>query len=393
MSALIGWNPTEESSTAIDELLKGPLDQVTSQKTGHLGLPLERLEVIHIAARRQQCNWEMPYREQGISTLLPHLGPMRDVARSLAIQARAAINQRDFDEALRILQTGLGMSQHLNEDAVLVQQLVGAAITRIMLDRVDEIIGSRGSPNLYWSLAQLPRPIHDIRPTLGWERKVFSHIFPSYTEENLEALTAADFRKGVQTLNGVMGGRPQGDEFGMVMIALKAYPEAKRFLGERGMPADKVEALEPHQAIALAMSRGHREAIDELVKLHGLPFWQAQGEMKKVEKDFENSRMQQPWNPMLQLLPALSMANQRLVQVDRKIASLQLVEALRAHVATNGRFPASLDDLKDTPAPIDPMTGGAFKYELRGDIATIDCTYQDQGRPAQGWRYELAIAK
>ena len=394
MSAIIGWQLSPEESSNIDELLKLPMAELNAG-ISRQGYAHARFELLHIAARREQCNWEMPYREQGFSTLLPHLGPMRDAARTLAVHTRFQIHQRKHDEAIRLIQTGLGMSSHLNQDAVLVQQLVGAAISRLMLERLDEFVGSPGAPNLYWPLAQLPRPFHDIRETLGWERKITSHIFSTQTDDELENLTAAEFRKSEGMIRSVMGAsRGPNDEAGTVLMALKAYPEAKKFLADRGMPADKVNALEPHQAIAMAMVRSHREVIDEMLKLHGLPYWQAQEEMKKIEKNFENTRMQQLWNPMLHLLPALSMANQRLVQVDRKIASLRLVEALRAHAATNGgKFPASLDDLKDTPAPVDPMTGEPFKYELRGDMAIIDCVHQDRGRPAQGWRYELTIAR
>lgn len=394
MSAVIGWEPSPEDSNNIDELLKLPMAELNA-RISSFHLPPGRLEILHIAARREQCNWEMPYREQGFATLLPHLGAMRNMARFLAIQTRWQIHQKNHAEAIRLLQTGLGMSRHLNEDAVLVQQLVGAAISRLMLERLDEFVGSPGAPNMYWPLAQLPQPFHDIRETLGWERKITSHVFSNHTDDTLENLSAADFRKAERMIREVMGA-PMGvkDDAATVLMALKAYPEAKKFLVDRGMPADKVNAFEPHQVIAMAMVRGHREVIDEMLKLHGLPYWQAQEAMKKVEKDFENIRMQQPWNPMLQLLPALSMANQRLMLVDRKIASLRLVEALRAYAAAHGgKFPASLDDLNDTPAPIDPMTGEHFKYELRGDVAIIDCTFFDRGRPAQGWRYELTIAK
>ena len=50
-------------------------------------------------------------------------------------------------------------------------------------------------------------------------------------------------------------------------------------------------------------------------------------------------------------------------QLDRDIAILRTVEALRLEAAHNGgRFPQALSDIKRVPIPRDPLTGKAFIY-------------------------------
>jgi hypothetical protein len=39
--------------------------------------------------------------------------------------------------------------------------------------------------------------------------------------------------------------------------------------------------------------------------------------------------------------------------------------------AHDGRFPASLKQIKDLPIPVDPGTGKEFEYELHGDNSTL----------------------
>ena len=51
--------------------------------------------------------------------------------------------------------------------------------------------------------------------------------------------------------------------------------------------------------------------------------------------------------------------------LDRKVAMLRVVEALRLHAGSTGRLPDSLDQVKVVPIPIDPLSGKVFEYELK----------------------------
>src|SRR5215475_3001544 len=47
-----------------------------------------------------------------------------------------------------------------------------------MVDRLPEWIETPSSPNLYWSLTALPRPMIDLRSQLEFEQRVFDLQFP-----------------------------------------------------------------------------------------------------------------------------------------------------------------------------------------------------------------------
>ena len=77
-------------------------------------------------------------------------------------------------------------------------------------------------------------------------------------------------------------------------------------------------------------------------------------------------------------------------------AALQTIEALRDYAAAHdGRPPASLAALTETPAPIDPVTGKVFEYASEGDRATLSspATTQDRGRAQEAARYELTFER
>ena len=59
-------------------------------------------------------------------------------------------------------------------------------------------------------------------------------------------------------------------------------------------------------------------------------------------------------------------------RLDRRIATLRIVEALRMHAHANGgELPKSLDLVRIVPIPLDPATGKAFEYHRDGDAAVL----------------------
>ena len=82
------------------------------------------------------------------------------------------------------------------------------------------------------------------------------------------------------------------------------------------------------------------------------------------------------------------------LRVDRQIAALRTVEAIRLYAAANdGKLPASLDAIAAVPIPLDPTTGQAFQYALSGDKATLIGAVPPGEQPTYAIRYEITIGK
>lgn len=97
------------------------------------------------AAMMEKCDWGLNY-EGGLDALLPHLGLMRNSARTLAADAtrlmqlegtpeQKATHER---EAIRRIKAVFRLSLHVREDRVLISSLVSAAITKLGCSWVDE---------------------------------------------------------------------------------------------------------------------------------------------------------------------------------------------------------------------------------------------------------------
>ena len=95
---------------------------------------------------------------------------MRDVAQVLTRRLRVEIADGRFDDALYTTKTLLALARVLGEHPTLIGDLVGFYVTRLTLERVEEMLQQPGCPNLFWALTDLPRPFIDLRKGIQGER-------------------------------------------------------------------------------------------------------------------------------------------------------------------------------------------------------------------------------
>jgi len=360
------------------------------------------LEAIARASRREYCRWDFPIREEGFGLLLPSLGQYRDTAKLLSVRIRVHIAKRDFEKALEDLQTGLAMSRHVAEGPTLIQALVGTATAEIMLIRAEELMQAPGAPNLYWALADLPRPFIDLRGAMAFEHASLYLALPKLRDLTRRRLSPQQWQAvtddlakllaeiGVGSFDGSDGSSVT--RLGLTAAAVYYYPRAKKYMLSKGYTPKQIDAM-PVQQVCIAYSlEPYEHHRDEMFKWFSLPYWQAREGMARSLHDFRAAYKQHRGNPFFSLLPTLGRAHFIVTKVDRHVAALQALEAVRAYAAAHeGRPPKSLADVTDTPAPIDPVTGKRFVYKVEGDTVTLDASAPD-GLPARdGSIYRLTL--
>jgi len=94
------------------------------------------------------------------------------------------------------------------------------------------------------------------------------------------------------------------------------------------------------------------------------------------------------------LKPAHDRILKQMNYIDRKIAVLQCIEAIRLYAGTHdGIFPEKLSDVTDYEIPNDPVTKKSFSFKSTGSEAVLELegTENSEGRDAV--RYEIKINK
>jgi hypothetical protein len=179
----------------------------------------------------------------------------------------------------------------------------------------------------------------------------------------------------------------------LALLALKLYPEAKRRLVEQGMSPKEVEAMPVAQVMAIHSLDQFNYWSSELFKWHYLPYWQAGPHLKRTTRAFDHWRRTEGRMSLPAiLLPALDRAFYIWRKSERQIAVLQTIEAVRMHAAAHdGNVPASLEDIRQVPTPLDPITGKPFVYKARGDTFTIEALAPPGLRARDGNRYIVTL--
>ena len=109
---------------------------------------------------------------------LPEIQAMRAISRGLMLVPRVAVADRDYPQALNLLRMNYRLGENVAKSPFIVSGLVGLAICGMGNAEVIEVIASPDSPNLYWVLYELPRPIVALRQSIRHELSFNIAIFP-----------------------------------------------------------------------------------------------------------------------------------------------------------------------------------------------------------------------
>jgi hypothetical protein len=370
------------------------------------------LQEVDAGARMEDCDWGLTekLRKAGIELVLPDLQPMREIANLLALRARYELAEGRTDKALHTVQTGLAMGRHVADAPLLICALVGVAIDSVMLDRLEEVVRQPDAPSLYWALTDLPRPLIDMRQPMQGERLSVYASFPGAAEmaadQNARPWDPEQVQKGMKMFQYLVddGGddiqariRNVKNQADMMLRLASRHEAAKKALVDEGRPKELVEAM-PHIQVALLVAlRQYDQEYDELLKWQSLPYWESRPAMAEATRRVREAPDDKdgPAIPLARaLIPAMGKVLAARTRLDRRVAALRCVEAVRLHTAAHdGSLPASLDDIKDPPVPLDPVDGKPFGYRVVGDRAFFTST-PFPGQPANNTNtptYELSF--
>jgi hypothetical protein len=356
---------------------------------------------IELATHRADCDWETPV-EEGFSLQMAPLADFRRMIFALQLQIRLKVADGQTDEAFEMLQQGIQMGRDIAEGPTLIQDLVGIAITAVMLRDVEDMMQKPDSPNLYWALAALPEPMIDMYSSLEYEREVLFIEFPRLRDLESEVLTpaqaskiASDFIKKLSSMDGSGDDMPfQGVlPLGWVMMH---YSDAKQFLAGKGFSQQRIEAMPAAQAVLIYQKQEYLEMLDNLFKWFAFPYYQSRPYLEQGEDIIGKHHRDKGLkvNLFTVMFPALYRIAFLQARLDRDIAMLQTIEAIRLFAAENsGQLPGSLADITFVPIPTDPVTGEGFLYRR---INARNARFEAPVSPAESRKrpvYELTVRR
>lgn len=371
---------------------------------------------LQTAFERSSCDWELGIEDMRgveiVSFLLDDIQECRDFARMLVLRTRLAIAEKRYDAAVTSMQNQYRLGSDVAKVPFLVCGLIGLAIDGQSNNTVVELIANQDSPNMYWALTELPHPLIDLRPAVRFEMDFGPRMFPfidraetaQHAPQEWNRLYTKAVREYSKTGGNLWGGA-NGRELdsteagvGATAVALVGYPHAKAQLIAQGMDRDRVEKMAVGQVIAIYTERVYRKFANEYEKLWYMPFADMNKVWDSVEKRVYSAKPlgtaeDREILPIVSLLvPAIQAARGAEIRAERELAALRAIEAIRMFASNHdGKLPKTLGEITVVPVPINPATGGAFKYSLDGTTAILELPPSDR-IAGSNRRYEIQVA-
>jgi hypothetical protein len=349
------------------------------------------------AAARPLCDFDRQIKtvENPMGYLLPEIQAFRDLARLQAMRFLVAMAENRTADAVEILGQIIGMGPHFCQEPFLVSNLVGAACTNIGLQHAHYLSEHPDAPNLYWAIAQLPKPLIRLDQSLAYEREflyeqvkalreVDSTPKPdAYWSEFIDRFVAATRGFEVSQLDALESLGKAG-----ITLAIGAnVPKAREYLIEvEGMSGNALDDLPNAQIFFLAMRRFYERYRDEEFKSSYLPeHARRKAKFGSTEFGSLSNRYGLLTIPTSVFLPAVEATHAASLRTQQQVALWQTIESIRHHLATRGNvLPATLEEL-ELPAPHDPLTDGPFEYVVHPNGATL------KGAEHPGLQYQFEL--
>ncbi len=358
---------------------------------------------IRDATQCRRCDWgleEMDLRgPETIAYLLPDAQESRSTSRGLAALARFATIESRHEDALDYIRMNYQVGQDIAKQRFLVCALIGMAEVGMANKSVIELIGSPDSPNLYWALSELPRPIIDMREAMNLEMSLGLRMFPVLLDVEERNHTPEEWsRLFVETIQNLdesfevlgIARMPKQDtltQLGAMGLSLLVYPGAKQRLIDSGKSPEEVEAMAVAQVLLLDAAREFQRIADDFEKWTFVPY----RDMR--HPDLRSAQVTDGFGKLLAqvLLPAVTAARTAQMRMQWQIDALRTIEAVRMHAAEVGSFPKTLEQIYVVPVPKNPITGQQYQYRLEDETAVLELPFSD-GMPGAAWRFELKLA-
>jgi hypothetical protein len=385
--------------------------EAISDRARYLSMPLAELHALKVrdyggfalrqadwAARLDALDWQtlQQVQTEGLDLPLRDLARLQLLGPALQVRLRVEVAGHHYADAVRTAKTMFALARHLGEHPTECANLIGLSIAHLALGTLEEMIQEPGCPNLYWALTDLPCPLVDLRKGLQGERAIVAVELGILRDD--VTMTDEQLEKAVRRLSGAMGfAREQA---GLAPANLRAELAARlkdedRVRAARGrlIEAGRAESLvhkfAPSQVILLDEKRAFEIQRDESLKLLAVAPWQ----IDAMASDQTHGK--QGAGLFTDLLPQVVSDRRTQARLERRIALVRHVEAMRLYAADHdGRLPETLEDV-GVPLAADPFTGKPFDYKLEVTTAHLHGSPPrgEEHNPCFNVNYQITIQK
>ncbi len=400
----------DESLQKLDEWFGLPLNE----------LPLEKVEaelssyssVFEELDRMALCeNQTLDFRIREMEGdkiyyfLLPETQEARTLARLLKLKSAVEVQKGDYAAAIETWKTTFRLAGLVGSSDIIVSQLVAVAVASQAFESIEAAMVRPDCPNLYWALATIPRPLVNFRQSVAVERDAVFQVFPLFRDAEQLQLTPDEWQRrltetfaAIQKLHGEIGpdsSLEQRIKLTMLLAFAGGSDSAavRQRLQAAGWSEKSLANMPIHQLVALDTAQQLRYWSDRTFAPYLLPGDLARPVLAERMREMQEWIQRERGHSMAAhiiglLLPALHNVHEASLRSELILNQLMTIEAIRMQMASDGRLPSSLNDLRLAPALIDPSVGQPFEYTLSESSDGATAILKSRGA-TDAWPAEL----
>jgi len=317
---------TKGAVNAAMGIVRYPIEGEIQDIVGAYSMSLDYMEV---AAFRRDADWGLPY-EKGISMLMPSLSSIRQTTKVLALKARLEIAQGQYDQAVKTLETGYSVAEHV-AGPTLINSLITVAMEALLNQQLMTMVQQTDSPNMYWAMASLPRSMGKMEQAIEYERNWLYAQFPEL--KDYKNLTPDQWRTMIRKVEALMRSGAVGDQPKLAIVGVVAanVGAGREYLAEHGYAAEQIKKMTPSQIVGLYFMDDWNYWWDQSYKWWLLPYGKSREGAAQTNKELQKRIQEVPGSLMAMLMPSLAKARTLQARADRAVASLITVEAIRMY--------------------------------------------------------------
>ncbi|MCP4612403.1 MAG: hypothetical protein GY845_27210 [Planctomycetes bacterium] len=203
--------PNNLDMDQIDKWRKIPTDKLPRRQVKSILQQCDStLQFLEEASKCKKSDW--PYvEEHEIENLIQKLRKYRIFPLLLDLQVSLQIADKQYDEAIKSIQTGIAMSQNFGKSPNLIQGMLGVSFGKFICRQLEEFVQQSDGPNLYWALRELPQPLVDLTEQAmvdSPDMRNRAHLFMSRLDRHIGALQCIEaLRINAALHNGIFPNR------------------------------------------------------------------------------------------------------------------------------------------------------------------------------------------
>ena len=153
-------DPNQYDTGEVEEWIKASDGQIEKVKS--------LLELITGASKCRKCRWDQLENVESFELF----AGLKRLTQILAIKARSEIAAGKYTAAVETIRSGIAMGRHIADSDSMMQGVLGVATASVMLKQVELLVQSPGSPSMFRSLQDMPRPLIRLEKVMDreWDR-------------------------------------------------------------------------------------------------------------------------------------------------------------------------------------------------------------------------------